>query len=162
MSTLSGSPDVSVPDRPALSEAPAEAGDRSRRWVSFVVTAVVLALSVAEVVNLLGRHTNGPELYGVLVAVLASVAGIASLVLVASRRKRFLASAAVLVLWAAIALGGLAGTYAHIVGAPAGEGPLDPRPRPVSAPLIFTALGAVGGAALFYGQRMSAVRLPDF
>ena len=162
MSTLSQAPDLPTSQQSVSAETAEEGGDRTRRWVSFVVTAVVLALSVAEVVNLLGRHTNGPELYGVLVAVLASVAGIASLALVASRRKRFLASAAVLVLWVVIALGGLAGTYAHIVGAPAGEGPVDPRPRPVPAPLIFTALGAAGGAALFYGQRMSAVRLPDF
>ena len=33
------------------------------------------------------------------------------------------------------------------------HGPVDPRPRPAGAPLIFTLLGVVGGGALFYGQR---------
>lgn len=160
MSTLSQAPDVPASQQ-AASSGTSAAGDRTRFWVSFVVTGLVLAYSVVEVLSLLTRHTTGPQLYGVLVAVLAATAGIASLALVASRRTRLLASAAVLVLWIVVALGGIAGTYAHIVGAPPGEGPVDPRPRPVTAPLIFTALGVVGGAALFYGHRMSAARHRD-
>jgi hypothetical protein len=48
---------------------------------------------------------------------------------------------------------------AHIVGPVAGHGPVDVRPRPVLAPLIFTTFALVGGAALFIGQR-SARREP--
>jgi hypothetical protein len=161
MSTLSQAPDLPAPHRSVPTDTPERGGDRTRFWVSFVATGLVTAWSVVEVVSLLTRHTTGPELYGILVAVLSATAGIASLALVASGRKRLLATIAVLALWAVVALGGIAGTYAHIVGAPPGEGPVDPRPRPVSAPLIFTALGVVGGAALFYGQRISATRLGD-
>jgi hypothetical protein len=60
---------------------------------------------------------------------------------------------AVLVVWAVVALGGIAGTVAHVVGPPIGEGPVDARPRPIPAPLVFTLLGLVGGAALLLGQR---------
>ena len=37
-------------------------------------------------------------------------------------------------------------------------GPVDPRPRPIAAPLVFTLLGLVGGAALFVGQRAATRR----
>lgn len=161
MSTFSQTPDVAASQHAASADATAGGGDRTRFWVSFVATGLVAAWSVVEVVSLLTRHTTGPEVYGILVAVLSAMAGIASLALVASRRKRFVATAAVLVLWVVVALGGIAGTYAHVVGAPPGEGPVDPRPRPVTAPLIFTALGVVGGAALFYGLRVGATRLRD-
>jgi hypothetical protein len=63
----------------------------------------------------------------------------------------------VIVLWALISLGGVAGTIAHAVGPVPGHGPIDPRPRPVFAPLVFTLLGTVGGTALFLGQR-AAIR----
>ena len=126
---------------------------RARRAVLFVTTAVVLALSVAEFVNLSGRHTVGPETYGLLVAGLAAAAGILSLALTLSSQRRRIATVAVLVLWAIVALGGLAGTYYHLVGVAPEYGPVDPRPRPPLAPLMFTVLGAVGGAALVLGQR---------
>jgi 4-amino-4-deoxy-L-arabinose transferase-like glycosyltransferase len=133
-----------------------------RRGVSLVVTLVVLAWSTTELISLAVKHTTGPELYGVLVATTAVITGAFSLVLLASARKRMLASAAVLVLWAVVAIGGLAGTVAHVVGPGTGHGPVDPRPRPIVAPLIFTALGLVGGAALFFGQRANGapVRKP--
>jgi hypothetical protein len=119
----------------------------------FIVAALVLAYSVAEVVNLLGRHTLGAELYGVLVAVVAVAAGIFSLSLLASTQRRIIATIAVLVLWGIVVLGGLAGTYYHAVGVAPEYSPVDPRPRPVTAPLIFTVIGAIGGGALLLGQR---------
>ena len=144
MSTLTQARDVSV---------------RARAWrgALFVTTALVLAVSVAEFINLSGRHTVGAESYGLLVAGLAVAAGIFSLGLVLSPRRRVIATAAVLVLWAIVALGGLAGTYYHIVGVAPEYGPIDPRPRPIAAPLVFTLLGIVGGSALLFGQR-AAIR----
>jgi hypothetical protein len=118
-----------------------------------VVSVVVLGWSLVELVGLAGRHTVGAEIYGVLVAALAAVAGGLSVALLASTRRRVVASAAVLLLWAVVALGGVAGVVAHVVGPSPGHGPVDARPRPVAAPLIFTVLGVVGGAALYIGQR---------
>jgi hypothetical protein len=128
---------------------------RAEQFAPFVATALVLALSVAEFINLSGRHTVGAETYGVLVAGLAVAAGIFSLGLVLSPQKWTIAAVAVLVLWAIVALGGLAGTYYHIVGVAPEYGPIDPRTRPIIAPLIFTLIGIVGGAALFFGRRAS-------
>ena len=126
---------------------------RTRRFTLFVSTGLVLALSVAEFINLSGRHTVGAESYGLLIAGIAVAAGIFSLGLVLSPQTRVIATAAVLVLWAIVALGGIAGTYYHIVGVAPEYGPVDPRPRPIAAPLVFTLLGTVGGTALFFGQR---------
>jgi hypothetical protein len=114
---------------------------------------VVFAWSAVELVSLLSRHTTGAQLYGVLVAALAVVAAAASVYLAASTRRRTWAMWAVVALWAFIALGGLAGVVAHVVGPVPGHGPVDTRPRPVPAPLIFTALGAVGSVAVYRGQR---------
>jgi hypothetical protein len=126
---------------------------RAGRLASFVTTALVLALSVAEFINLSGRHTVGAESYGVLVAGVAVAADIFSVALVLSPRRRLTATAAVLVLWAIVVLGGVAGTYYHIVGVAPEYGPVDPRPRPTAAPLVFTLLGIVGATALVVGQR---------
>jgi hypothetical protein len=144
MSTLTKARDVSV-------------RARAGRFALFVTTGLVLALSVAEFINLSGRHTVGAESYGLLVAGVAVAAGILSLGLVLSPQRRIIATAAVLVLWAIVALGGLAGTYYHIVGVAPEYGPIDPRPRPIAAPLVFTLLGLVGGTALLFGQR-AAIR----
>jgi hypothetical protein len=38
-------------------------------------------------------------------------------------------------------------------------GPVDPRPRPIAAPLVFTLLGIVGGTALFLGNRVAIRRV---
>jgi hypothetical protein len=127
----------------------------------FVTTALVLALSIAEFINLSGRHTVGAESYGLLVAGAAVVAGILSLGLVLSPQRRPIATAAVIVLWAIVALGGVAGTYYHVVGVASEYGPIDPRPRPIVAPLVFTVLGTVGGSALFFAQRAAIRRTPD-
>jgi hypothetical protein len=126
---------------------------RTRRLTLFVTTGLVLAVSVAEFINLSGRHTVGAESYGLLVAGVAVAAGILSLGLVLSPQKRVIATAAVLGLWVIVALGGVAGTYYHIEGVAPEYGPVDPRPRPIAAPLVFTLLGVVGGTALFFGQR---------
>jgi hypothetical protein len=45
-----------------------------------------------------------------------------------------------------------------MVGPVAGHGPVDLRPRPFGAPLIFTLLGLVGSAALWFGQRPRAAQ----
>ena len=132
---------------------------RATRPTLFVTTAVVLALSVAEFINLSGRHTVGAESYGLLVAGVAVAAGMFSLGLVLSLQRRVIATAAVLILWAIVALGGLAGTYYHIVGVAPEYGPVDPRPRPVVAPLVFTLLGVVGGSAVFVAHRSASRRI---
>jgi 4-amino-4-deoxy-L-arabinose transferase-like glycosyltransferase len=153
VSTLTQTTDATAHDRSATS-APADEGrDGTRRRVSFAITLVVLVWSIVELVSLALRHTTGPQLYGVLVAALAVGAAVLSLALLASTRRRLLASIAVLVLWAAVAIGGVAGTVAHIVVPLAGRGLVGIRLPPVGAPLIFTALGLVGGAALLFGQR---------
>lgn len=120
---------------------------------SLLASAVVLAWSGTETANLALVHTVGPEVYGVLTAALATGAGVANVALLRSPRVRVVLTGAVLVLWAVIALGGIAGTIAHAIGPVAGHGPIDLRPRPLVAPLVFTLLGIVGGAALFIGQR---------
>lgn len=125
---------------------------RLARGTVFVTIALVLALSVAEFINLAGRHTVGLESYGLLVAGIAVAAGIFSLGLVVTSQRRLIATAAVLVLWAIVALGGIAGAYYHMVGVSPDHGPVDPRPRPVPAPLIFTVLAVVGGSALLMGH----------
>jgi hypothetical protein len=136
-----------------------DARGRTIRRLALVVSLVVFGWSLAELVNLGLTHTVGPELYGVLAAALATGAGAANLVLLRSARASVLVMLVVLVVWTVVALGGIAGTIAHIVGAPIGEGPIDPRPRPVGAPLVFTLLGVAGGGALLIGGRLAFRRL---
>jgi len=133
-----------------------EGGQRTRRRVSIIAAIGVLAVSIMEFVNLLSRHTAGPELYGVIVAVLAVAAGVLNLVLLRTGQRRLLPTAAVMILWSLVALGGLAGTVAHIVGPVPGHGAIDLRPRPIPAPLVFTLLGIAGCAAMWFGQRRDA------
>jgi hypothetical protein len=125
-----------------------------RRWVPLAVSVVVLGWSVVELIGLVQTgHTIGPELYGILVAVLAVGAAVASVALLASRRRRDIAAAVVVIVWTVIALGGVAGAVAHAMGPVPGHGPVDDRPRPAGAPLVFTALGLIGGSALASGSR---------
>jgi uncharacterized membrane protein len=159
VSTLGHATDAPASDRSTTPNAAHAARDRTRRWVSLLVTLGVVGWAIVQLINLGLNHTTGPELYGVAVAAVAVGTGIFSLVLLASAQRRVLASAVVLVLWAVIAVSGVAGTVAHIVGPGPGHGPVDPRPRPVAAPLIFTVLGLAGGAALFYGQRLAIRRV---
>ncbi len=123
----------------------------TRRWL--VMSVMALGWSIYYTVALAVVHNTGPELYGVLTAAISTGAGIANLVLLRSPRVRVIATAAVVVLWTVVAFGGVAGTIAHIVGPVPGHGAIDPRPRPIAAPLVFTLLGAVGAAALALGQR---------
>jgi hypothetical protein len=118
-----------------------------------LMSAVVLGWSIYYTVTLAVIHNTGPELYGVLTAVLTTVAAGSNIGLLRSPRVRVIATGAVLVLWAVVALGGIAGTIAHLVGPVPGHGPIDLRPRPIAAPLVFALLGSVGAAALFFGQR---------
>ena len=118
-----------------------------------LMSAVALGWSIYYTVTLAVIHNTGPELYGVLTAALATVAAVSNLALLRAPRARVLVTAAVLVLWTVIGLGGIAGTIAHIVGPVAGHGPIDLRPRPIAAPLVFTLLAVVGAAALALGQR---------
>ena len=132
-----------------------------RGTLPLVMSVAVTGWSVKYLVDLALTHTTGPELYGVAVAAVAVGAGAANLALLASSRTRWFAVAAVLALWAVVALGGVAGTVAHVVGPVAGHGPVDLRPRPIAAPLVFTLLGVAGAFALFRGQRAGAGRVHE-
>jgi hypothetical protein len=156
MSTVTDTTRSRSGDRFDPAHASHEGGHRTRRRVSILAAIVVLAWSIVELVDLLSRHTTGPELYGVLVAGVAVAAGVLNLALLRSKQRRLWATVAVLILWSVVALGGLAGTVAHIIGPLAGHGPIDLRPRPIPAPLIFTLLALAGGAALWFGQRRGA------
>jgi hypothetical protein len=118
-----------------------------------IVSVVVLGWSTKYLVSLGLTHTTGPEVYGVLTAAISAGAAIANIALLRAPRRRLVVPAIVLVVWALVAIAGLGGTIAHIVGPVAGHGPIDLRPRPIPAPLVFTVLGFVGGLALFVGQR---------
>jgi len=113
----------------------------------------VLVWSTRYLVTLALSHNTGPELYGVLTAALATGAAVANLALLRSPRMQVVLIAAVFVLWAVIAVAGIAGTIAHVVGPVPGHGPMDLRPRPIAAPLVFTILGSIGALSLFLGQR---------
>ena len=123
-----------------------------------LMSIAVLGWSTKYAVGLGLTHTTGPELYGVLTAALAAGAAASNLALLRSSRPQVWLAAGLLALWALIALAGVGGTIAHIVGPVAGHGPIDLRPRPFAAPLIFTVLGLVGGAAVFIGQRAAIQR----
>jgi 4-amino-4-deoxy-L-arabinose transferase-like glycosyltransferase len=159
MSSITQRPESPLADRSLARDASTDARDRTIRRVGLLVSLAVLGWSFVELVNLSLTHTTGPELYGVLAAALATGAGVANVALLRSPRARVLVIIAVLVVWAVVAVGGVAGTVAHLVGPPIDEGPIDPRPRPFAAPLVFTFLGVVGAAALVFGQR-AALRGP--
>jgi hypothetical protein len=153
MTSFSPSNPLAAADRHLASEEAASTAERRRPWAALLVSAAALAWSGLELVNLAARHTTGAELYGVVVALLAATAGVLNLVLLAGRRQPTWAVAGLLILWGLIALGGVAGSVAHIVGPVEGYGPIDPRPRPILAPLVFSALGIVGAAAVVVGRR---------
>lgn len=123
-----------------------------------LMSVAVLGWSTKYLAGLGLAHTTGPEIYGVLVAALAVGAAVANLAVLRSSRPQLALSAMLLALWALIALGGVAGAVAHVIGPVAGHGPVDLRPRPIAAPLVFTLLGFVGGAALVLGQRAALRR----
>lgn len=120
------------------------------------MSVAVLGWSLNYTVRLALVHNTGPELYGVLTATISAGSAIANLALLRSPRANLIATVAVAAVWAVVALAGVGGTIAHIVGPVAGHGPVDLRPRPIAAPLVFTLLGAVGATALVLGQRARA------
>ena len=123
------------------------------------MSIAVLGWSTKYFVSMALTHTTGPEVYGVLTAAIAVAAGIGNLVLIRSSRVRrspllaLAVTAALIAVWVLVAFAGLGGTIAHVVGS-MGHGPVDPRPRPVPAPLIFTVLGTVGALAVVLAHRM--------
>jgi hypothetical protein len=124
-----------------------------RQRAALIASVALLIWAVVELVSLVQRHTTGPEIYGLMVAALAVVAAAGNLWLLRSTERRTWYLVALGVVWAVIALGGAAGVVAHIVGPTAGHGPVDLRPRPLGAPLVFTAMGAAGALALWLGRR---------
>lgn len=131
-----------------------ELGRRARRWAPRALAAIVLGWSAVELIGLLAaQHTVGPEVYGFVVAALGVMAGIATLWLLWSATPRTWLTAAIVLAWGIVALGGIAGTVVHAVGPAATHGEVDTRPRPAGAPLVFTALGALGSGALIYDIR---------
>lgn len=127
-----------------------------------IMSVVVLGWSIKYTISLGLSHTTGPEMYGVLTAVLAVAAAVANLALLRSPRMPALLTYALLALWVLIALAGVAGTIAHVVGPVPGHGPIDLRPRPIPAPLVFTLLAAAGGTALVLGRRIAVRRDRQF
>lgn len=126
-----------------------------RRWL--LVSAAILVYGLVETASLAIVHHTGPEIQGVAVAATTALAGLLNVALLRldlrSPRALAIASVALLVLWVVVAVGGVAGFLAHLVG-PAGDpGFFDPRPRPIAAPLVFTLVGIAGAAALVLGQR---------
>jgi hypothetical protein len=81
-----------------------------------IMSIAVLGWSIRYVVSLSLSHTTGAEMYGVLTAALATGAAVANLILLRAPRVPVLVTAAVLILWALVAVAGVAGTIAHIVG----------------------------------------------
>jgi hypothetical protein len=132
----------------------------ARQRAALIASAALFIWAAVELVSLVQRHTTGPEIYGLVVAALAAIAGAGNLWFLRSSRQRTWYAVALAVVWAIIALGGVAGVVAHIVGPVAGHGPVDLRPRPISAPLVFTAMGAVGALAVWLGRR-TAAQSPD-
>jgi len=133
---------------------------RLRRRIALVMAFLATAWSAVELGGLVVvDHTTGPEIYGLLVAALAVASGALTTVLLASSEARPWLVVLVLLGWAVVAIGGVGGTIAHIVGPGVGHGPIDPRERPIGAPLVFTAIGLMGSAALVWGRRMGIRRL---
>jgi hypothetical protein len=131
-----------------------------RQRAALIASAALFIWAAVELVSLLQRHTTGPEIYGLVVAALAAIAAAGNVWFLRSNERRAWYVVALIVVWVVIALGGVAGVVAHIVGPVADHGPVDVRPRPISAPLVFTAMGAVGALALWLGRRVAG-QYPD-
>jgi 4-amino-4-deoxy-L-arabinose transferase-like glycosyltransferase len=134
---------------------------RTARRAAILATLALLAWSIVDLISLALRHTTGPQGYGLLVAALAVGAAVLNVLLLMTARKRTWAVAGAVLLWAVVALGGVAGAVAHVAW-PA-TGPYgDPRPKPALAPLAFTAMGVVGGVAIVVAQRSGSNRRRAF
>ena len=125
-----------------------------QRWL--LVSGAALLYGLVETVSLAAVHHDGPEIQGVIVAATTALAGLLNVALLRldlPRTALRIAGVALLALWAVIAVGGIAGFIAHLGGVGIDPGFVDPRPKPIAAPLVFTLVGVVGAAALVLGQR---------
>ena len=113
-------------------------------------------------VRLLGTHTTGGEIDGVIVAAAGVAAAVLSLAFLAAHRRRTVAGAsrrrtvargALLLLWLLLIGGGIGGYLDHSRVPAPGHPFSDPRPRPPLAPLVLSGLGIAGAAALVAGSR---------
>ena len=127
-----------------------------RRLAAVAVSAAVLAWCLKLLVGLLLTHTVAScELMAIVVALLGVAGGAVNVWLLAGSQSRKPVRLAGLALWAALVVGGIAGSVEHLAGGEPGYGPVDARPRPPLAPLVFTGLGTIGAAALLLGDRVS-------
>ena len=133
-----------------------------QRDVARLVTAVVAVGCAMVFVRLLGTHTTGGEIDGVIVAAAGVAAAVLSLAFLAAHRRRTVAGASRRRTggpWSAAP----AVAPAHrrrdrrLPGSLARSGARhpfsDPRPRPPLAPLVLSGLGIAGAAALVAGSR---------
>jgi len=156
MSVISPATGPRAKGRTAPGPPDVERMSRTHR-AAIVATLALLAWSIVEVIGMGLRHTSGSQLYGVIVAVLAVGAGFLNLALLLSARRRTWAVAGAAVLWAVVALGGIAGVVAHVAWPTTGPY-ADPRPKPAMAPLAFTAMGAAGGLTIVLALRAGSSR----
>jgi hypothetical protein len=123
-----------------------------RQRVSLAMTTVVTLGCRAVLLLLLSvNHTAGGEVDGPEVALFGIIVGILSLISLAVVGRHRFVLAALLVLWVLLAIGGVDGYMEHSK-ALTNASP-DQRPRPPLAPLVFTAFGIAGGAALVLAYR---------
>lgn len=121
--------------------------------VRTIVTLAAAAASAVLLAVMSVDHLVGGEVEGVLVAGLATAAGLLALWSIRhdGARRRL-----VVVLWLAVAVGGGIGYADHGVPPHPGRPVLDDRPRPPFAPLVFTVIGLAGAAAAPSRRRLPA------
>lgn len=130
-----------------------------RQRVALTLTAIVTLGCLGVLMLLLSvDHTAGGEVDGPEVAIFGVIVGILSLLLLAAPGRHRFMLAALVVLWALLAIGGIDGYEQHSKAVTAAT--VDQRPRPPLAPLVFTVFGIVGASALIGASRRSR-RLPS-
>ena len=122
-----------------------------RRVPLAIITVVTLGCLAVLLLLLSVNHTAGGEVDGPEVALFGIIVGILSLVSLAAPGRHRFVLAALLVLWTFVAISGVAGYTEHAKAVTPASA--DQRPRPPLAPLVFTAFGIVGGAALILAYR---------
>jgi len=139
--------------RPDGSTPPSTWIDRLiQRALAVSVTAIVTAICLLVLLFMLAdRHTTGGEIDGVIVAGLGVLTGILSLAFLGGTGRSRGALGILVVLWLAVAIGGLSGYHDHSLAVTAASADL--RARPSFAPLLFSVLGLIGGAALLVRRR---------
>ena len=117
-----------------------------------LATALVLASCALLAVMAVRGHDVGGEVWGLVTAVLAVGASLATRsALRSGRRRDRLATAA---LWLVVACLGIAGTFDHAAAVLPEY--LDQRTRPALVPLVYTLLGAIGIRLLAEPIRLDA------